>query len=131
MVSVALPAAAQNLTFSASVDKTTVQVGEPIQLTMTVRGDLSAIEWPQPAFPAAFVVRGRSQSTNFSLRAGMMQRSTTLVYVLWPQQAGTFQLGPFALRQGKKELQTASIEMIVHPSTSKPQAPPGGERFTL
>ena len=129
---VAAFAFAQDLTFSAKVDKTTVDLGDPISLTITLSGDLSGIQLPALQLPEGFVVAGRSQSTNFSIRAGAMERSMSLLYVLIPQRAGTFQLGPFRIEHQHRNVQTDPIEITV----KKPALPPSlktpqGERFTL
>lgn len=122
---------AQDLTFSAKVDKTSVEIGDPINLTLTFNGDVSGVELPPPQFPEECVVAGRSQSTNFSIRAGAMERSTSLTFILIPQRAGTFQLGPFLIRRRKDEFKTEPIEVTVKKSVLPPQSQPQAERFTI
>ena len=123
---------AQDLVFSARVDKTSVDVGSPISLTLTLSGDLVGVELPQVEFPDGWSVAARSQATNFSVRAGATERSVSLVYVIVPQQAGTFRLGPFAVTHHKKSLQTEPIEIIVKKSVLPPSTiTRQGERFTL
>ena len=122
---------AQDLAFSARVDKTTVNIGDPINLTLTLSGDVSDVQLPTPEFPEGFAIVARSQSTNFTIRAGATERSTSLVYVLVPQQAGTFHIGPFGLKHHNKEVQTEAIEITVKKPAVPPHLPPQGERFTL
>ena len=122
---------AQELTFSAKVDKTEVQLGDPIQLTVTVSGDIEGIELPAFEFPEGFVVSGRSHSTNFTLRAGKAQRSMSLVYGLVPQRAGTFLLGPFYLQRADEVIPTEPIEITIEKPTLPPFLKPQGERFTI
>ncbi len=124
--------AAQDLTLSAKVDKTSVDLGDPVNLTLTLSGDLTGVDVPALTFPEGFAVAARSQSTNFAIRAGVTERSMTLLYVLLPQREGTFKVGPFTVTQKKKTFQTAPIEIIV----KKPALPPTlksspRERFTL
>ena len=128
----ACPAQAQDLLFSAKVDKTTVELGNPINLTLTLSGDLADVKLPAQNFPEGFAVAARSQSTNFSLRAGVAERSMNLLYVLLPQREGTFQLGPFTVTKKKPQFQTAPIEITVKKPALPPtiKLPPGG-RFTL
>lgn len=121
----------QDLTFSAKVEKTSVEIGDPINLALTFNGDVSGVELSPPQFPEEFVVAGRSQSTNFSIRAGAMERSTSLTFVLIPQRAGTFQLGPFLIRRHKDEFKTEPIEVTVKKSVLPPQSQPQAERFTI
>ena len=125
--------AARDLTFSAKVDKTTVDAGEPVTLTLILAGDLEGAKLSELQLPEGFVVAAQSQSTNFSIRAGATERSTNLVYVLVPQQPGTFQLGPFTITQQKKEFQTQAIELTVKKPVLPPPAKhrPQGERYLL
>ncbi len=125
------PARAQDLHVSAKVDKTTVNAGEPINLVITLGGDLAGAQVPQWEFPEGFVVLARSQSTNVAIRAGAMERSTSLSYVLVPQAPGTYQLGPFRAMRGTQEVQTDTIEITVKKPVLPPNLRKQGERFNL
>lgn len=132
LLALAAPVWAQDLAFSASVDKTTVDAGSPVTLTLTLSGDITGIELPKIELPEGFSVAAQSQSTNFSLRAGAAQRAVSLAYVLIPREAGTFRLGPFKLTHQQKEFQTEPIEITI----TKPVLPPAnqqvpGKRFIL
>ena len=122
---------AQDLTFSAKADKTKINVGDPINLTITLNGDITGITLPAFQFPEAFVVAARSQASEFSFRAGKMERSVSLTYVLIPQQAGTFQLGPFQLARPDKTVSTEPIAITVEKPALPPHLRPQGGRFTL
>lgn len=122
---------AQDFAISAKVDKTTVMLGEPVDLTLTLTGELSGVEVPTFQFPEGFVVAGRSQSTNVTIRSGAMERSMSLLYRLVPQRAGTFQLGPFEVKRLKKAFKTEAIEVTVSKPALSPNTQPQGERFTL
>ncbi|MBI4342439.1 MAG: BatD family protein [Candidatus Omnitrophica bacterium] len=130
--SVAALAFAQELTLSAKVDKTTVDAGEPVTLTLILTGALEGANLSELKLPEGFVVAAQSQSTNFSIRAGATERSMHLTYVLVPQQAGTFELGPFTVTQQKKAFQTQAIEITVKkPALPPTRSRPQGERFLL
>lgn len=122
---------AQDLSFSAKVDKTTVDLGEPINLTIMLSGDVTGVKLPPLQLPEGFAVVAQSQSTNFSIRAGAAERSVGLLYVLVPQQAGTFQLGPFEMIHRERMLKTEQIEITVKKPAVPPQIKSHGERFTL
>ena len=123
---------AQDLTFSAKVDKTTVDLGNPVTLTLTLSGDITGVALPEIKLPEGWTMAAQSRSTNFSIRAGAAERSVSLAYVLIPQQAGTFKLGPFKLSRRKEEFQTEPIEITVKKSALPPsRLRPQGERFTL
>ena len=122
---------AQDVAISAKVDKTTVVLGESISLTLTLTGELSGVEFPAVQFPEGLVVAGRSQSTNVTIRSGAMERSMSLLYLLVPKRAGTFQIGPFEVKHLKKAFKTEAIEVTVKKPILPPNSQPRGERFTL
>lgn len=126
-------ASAQDLTFSAKADKTTVNTGEPLTLTLTLAGDLEGAKLSELKLPEGFLIAAQSQATNFTVRGGATERSTNLTYVLVAQQAGTFQLGPFTVTQSKQEFQTQAIDITVNTSPLPPPSKlrPEGERYTL
>lgn len=136
LISAATPAWAQDLTISAQVDKTTVDVGTPITLTITLSGDLNGVRLPPVQLPEGLAIIGRSQASNFSVRGGAVERSTALIFAIMPQRAGTFHLGPFTVEGAKNKhqqpIRTEPIEITVKKSAVPPnlQAPEGG-RFTL
>lgn len=124
-------AAAQDFTFSAKADKTSVKVGESVEVLITLGGDLTGITSPAFEFPKEFVVAARSQETSFSMRGRAVERSVSLHYVLVPQQAGSYQLGPFTIEQNGKPITTEPIAITVEKSALPPHFQPQGERFTL
>lgn len=131
-LSAATPASAGDFSFSAKVDKTTVAIGEPIQLTFTLSGDIAEASVPPLQLPEGFVVMAQSRSTNFSIRAGAAERSSSLVYVVVPQKAGVFHLGPFTVTRKKQAITAEAIEINVKPPVSLPaQQRPDAQRFTL
>ena len=131
VLGIAASALADELKFSAQANKTTVNVGEPITLTLTLSGDIVGAKLKELQLPEGFTVAAQSQQTNFTLNAGAMERSVGLVYVVVPQQAGTFKLGPFTLVHHEKEFQTEPIEVTVEKSALPSKLQPQGERFTL
>jgi len=131
VMALAPAAAAQELTVSTEVDRTTVEAGTPLRFSLTLTGDLAGVKLPELALPDGWIVAAQSQATNFTLRAGMAQRATSLQYVLVPQQPGTFQLGPFTIEQHGKTHTTEPITITVEPSKRPRVPPPSGERFTL
>ena len=121
----------QDLIFSASVDKTTVVLGDPIQLTLTISGDIAGVELPPLQLPEGIVVVGRSQSTNFSLHAGAVEQSMSVVYVLIPQRAGTLELGPFTVSRHQQQLKTSPIAITVKKAPFNPRPNLTGIRTTI
>ena len=123
--------AAQDVTFSATVDKTQLSVGETVQLTLTLTGDPSGTEFPAPEFPKGWTVVATSQATNISIQGGQTQRSTSLIYLLAPTEPGAFQLGPFSVTHQKTAVSTEPITITVGKAPLPPKLAPSGPRFTL
>ena len=131
VLGIAASARAEELKFSAQLNKTTMNVGEPVTLTLTLTGDIAGTKLRKLELPEGFTVAAQSQQTNFSMNAGVTERSLSLIYIVVPQKAGTFKLGPFTVVHHKKEFQTEPIEVTVNISALPPKFQPQGERFTL
>lgn len=121
-----LVAAAAELNFSADVDRTTVGLGEQIQLTVTVRGmNIGSIPRPQlPALPDFNNLGSTSsQSTNISLINGKMtqEQIISFIYILSPRKVGDLTIGPCRLEYKGETYQTQPINITV---TKESQAPP-------
>ena len=124
-------APAPAFTLSASVDKTTVKVGDALTLTVTLTGELHGVAVPPLTFPEEFTVAARSQGTSLSMQGGQMERSMTLSVVLVPQHAGSFSLGPFTVEHEGTSVSTEPITVTVEPSSLAPSVTPPGGRITL
>lgn len=132
LVTAAAPA--EELQFTATVDKTQVTLGQPLTLTLMVSGNLGEIDPPMLQLPEGFAVAASSQSTSFAIRAGVAERTVALTYVLVPRQPGTFTLGPFQVqRDGDGDpLRTEPITVtVIKPAVPPGLRPPQGGRFTL
>jgi hypothetical protein len=127
----AMAADEPQLAVSARVDKTAVDAGTPVTLTISLSGDVSGASVPPLAFPEGFAVAAQTQGTNVAVRGSVMERSTRLVFVLIPSRPGTFQLGPFAVEQRGRTLKTEPIEITVKKAVLPPTLKEDGERFTL
>ena len=124
------PALAQVVRISAQVDKTELELGRQLTLTITIEGDFQTVELQPFEFPEAFQVVAQRRASNVAVELGHVQRSVSLVYVLVPQAPGKFQLGPFQIAHQGKAILTDPIEIVVN----KPLLPPGLEesyRYTL
>jgi hypothetical protein len=118
--------------FTASVDQTTVGLGEQFQLVLSVEGE-DMLSAPSPVLPAlaAFEVLGRSssQSTNISLIGGQLKKQATVsfIYVLAARQLGTAVIPAATLKYEGKEYQSQPIEMTVVKAAQGQATPmPGG-----
>jgi len=119
-----------SINISAQVDKTAVELGDRLTLTLTVDGDLTNVNMQDFKLPEGLQVVAQSRASNVSLGAGEVKRSVNLVYVLLAQEPGTFQLGPFQIIHQGKPVLTEPIEIVV----KKPLVPPtqkDSQRYTL
>ncbi len=117
-LAVPLVAAAGDLQFSASVDQTTVGLGEQFQLNLTVQGE-NMLSAPSPSLPAMadFNVLGSSssQSTNISIINGQLKReaSITFIYALSAKRLGSLTIPAAKLSYQGKEYESQPIEINV------------------
>uniref|UniRef100_A0A7C4TCV8 Protein BatD n=1 Tax=candidate division WOR-3 bacterium TaxID=2052148 RepID=A0A7C4TCV8_UNCW3 len=117
------------LEFTASVDRTTVGLGETFTLNVSVSGEnISGV--PSPKLPDLpdFNILGRSssQSTNISFINGRMSQKTTItfVYTLSPKKIGKFTIGSCKIDYQGKTYETQEIEIeVVKSATQKPSSP--------
>ncbi|MEW6040426.1 MAG: BatD family protein [Elusimicrobiota bacterium] len=102
-----------NISISASVDKNSVQVGEQINLQITVSGDTSNI--PEPALPplSNFTVYSSGRSQNVSIISGKVSSSVAFNYVIVPNTSGKLTIGPARVHLGSQEYRTQPIEINV------------------
>ncbi|HEX7321228.1 MAG TPA: BatD family protein [bacterium] len=127
-------AVAAELNFSASVDRSTVGLGEQVVLTVTVCGE-NIGNIPTPELPSTqdFTVTNRSssQSTSIQFINGKMtqQGSISFVYYLSPVKEGNFTIGVCKLTYDGKTYETQPVAVqVIKGSTGGPPAtvaPPG------
>jgi len=104
--------------FTATVDRTTVGLGETFTLNVSVNGEnISGVPAPKlPELPDFNVLgRSSSQSTNISFINGKMTQQTTItfIYTLSPKKIGRFTIGPCRIDYQGKTYETQPIEIEV------------------
>ncbi len=122
---------AAELSLSASVDRSTVGLGQEFTLTVTVQGeDMGSV--PRPELPelADFNLLSQSQSSSTSVQIinGQMkkQSSVNFIYALSAKRMGKLTIGPCTLKYQGQEHQSQPIGIEVVKS-SQPAAPPGAQ----
>ncbi len=119
---------AAELNFNATVDRTTVGLGETFTLNVLVSGE-NIGNVPSPKLPDMpdFNILGRSssQSTNISFVNGRMtqQSSINYIYTISPKKIGKFTIGACKIDyQGKTyETQPIEIEVVKGATQTVPQ----------
>lgn len=106
-------AAAQGVSFSASVDRTRLSVGERFEITFVLNGSTQGKNFRPPSFNDFLVLSGPNQSTNMQLINGTMSSTISYSYILQPRSEGTFALGSASIEYGGKQFQTEPIAIEV------------------
>jgi hypothetical protein len=124
-------AQAAEIEFNASVDRSTVGLGEDFVLTVTVQGqDMASV--PKPELPdlPEFNLLGNSssQSTNIQFINGKMskQASVNFIYYLSAKKLGKLTIGPCLIKYKDQEYRSQPIEVEVGKSSTaraQPAAP--------
>ena len=107
-----------SLTFTASVDQTTVPVGESFNVSVTVEGeDLSGVETPSAPNISGIDILGtsRSQSTQINFINGKLAKATSYIYdyQMIAEKEGQYTIPPFTLKYKKEEYSTDPITINV------------------
>lgn len=131
LLTVTLTQAAE-IEFNASVDRSTVGLGEDFILTVTVRGQ-DMVSVPKPELPSLpdFNLLGSSssQSTNIQFVNGQMskQASINYIYYLSAKKLGKLTIGACLIKYKDQEYRSQPIEIeVVKSSTARAQpASPG------
>ena len=113
LFSVVIVADAQDATFTTSVDRNRVAIGEQFEITFTLNGSSSGSNFRPPSFNDFLTLSGPNQSTNMQFINGAMSASVTYSYVLQPRAEGKFVIPPAFINHGGKQLQTQPITIEV------------------
>jgi hypothetical protein len=124
-------AAASDVLGKASVNLQEVVLGRPFVLTVTLSGDLSALQGdPVFALPEGLHVSSQRQVTELSVGAAGVNRTLSFVYVMTPTKPGPITLGPFSIRRKDGPVTIQPIEVEVKKPRLPPFLPPQ-PRYTL
>jgi hypothetical protein len=117
------PSFSQDISFSASVDKTEVRLDDQITLTISVSGNVKSI--PQPRLPSleGFTVYSAGRSQKFTYSGGKIASSVTFNYILIPRKTGKFTVGSAEIVLDGKTHRTDPINITVA-AGEEPEAAP-------
>jgi hypothetical protein len=120
-----LPAFAQEK-FSATVDQSTIRVGENLTLTLTFTGAASGLTPPAlPTLDKLQVVGGPYTSTSFSIVNGRSASSAAYSYALRAVEAGSAKIGEARIKFKGKDYLSNAIAVTVLPAGSNVPDPSG------
>ena len=114
--------------FVASIDRTEVEIGEPVILTVIVEGeDLGQIPYPKLPDLPDFNIGGTStsQSTSIQMAGGksIRRQLVNFIYTLYPRSVGETVIGPCELELSGEVYRTKPIGMKVVKGGAVPGQP--------
>ncbi|MBI3597932.1 MAG: protein BatD [Nitrospirae bacterium] len=117
---------AQEVTFTATVDKNPVSQGDQFTLSFTLNstGMGGGKTLKLPDLGHFNVVSGPSQSSQIQMMNGAVSSSITYNYVLIPKEVGKFTIGVASIEMGGKLFETKPIALEVVKGTARPQQEP-------
>ncbi len=115
LICVAALAVAQDATFVATVDRTTVSAGEQFEASFTVSGsDVNGVKnFRAPDFGPFVVLSGPNQSTSMQIVNGQMSGSLTYSYYLYARQVGKFTIGAASVDYRGTTIRTRPLQIEV------------------
>ena len=106
-------------TFTATLDRDTVTVGESATLTLAFEGGQPKA---MPSLPniANLQITGQGSFQNFTLVNGASSSSYTYTYAVTPTRPGDYPLPPLKAEVGGKSFSTPPLRLKVYPSAAPP-----------
>lgn len=108
-------AAAQDITFTATVDKTKVAMNDQLELQLIVSGSKDSTNPELPALKG-FEIISSGSSSQFSFINGVMNASRTFTYLLMPITEGNIIIDPATVTIDGTVYETKSISVEVLPA---------------
>ncbi len=103
--------------FTASLDRDTIALGESATLSLTFEGGQPQ-NAPTPDVPGLQIVSA-GNSQNFSFVNGQMSSTVTITYTVIPRKTGEFVIPALAVNIGGQQLQSQPLKLVV----TQPNAP--------
>jgi len=121
----------QGAKFQVLSDKTQVKKGETFVIEIQLENqDESDFKWP--ASNPFKIVQGPFTSSSFSMINGTTTKSKSFRYEMLASEKGNFQLGPFTLKIGSKELKSNILKInVIEPSNVATNSDPNTTGETL
>lgn len=112
---------AQEIVFNATVDRTAISTGEPVQLSIQLVN--SRERFQAPDLGGLIIVAGPFESSNISYVNGRMSSSITRTWRLTATQPGSYTIGPAQVKVGGGVITTEPITITVSKGASAPADP--------
>lgn len=102
---------AQEITFTAQVDRNTIAVGEYVKYTLSLGNSRDRFE--APSFGGMMVVQGPFDNSSFTIINGRMSGTTSRTWVLTATAPGKYTIGSAKVRVGGGVIETEPISIEV------------------
>jgi hypothetical protein len=110
---------AQEGSFTASVDRNRIAMGEQIEITFTLNG--SGSNFQPPPFNDFQVLSGPNQSQSMQFINGSMSQSISYSYALQPRSEGKFTIASATVESNGKKLKSNNITIEVTKGSPQPK----------
>ncbi|MBL7951522.1 MAG: protein BatD [Flavobacteriales bacterium] len=117
------PSSAQEISFTASVDRNAIATGEYVKLTINLSNTQERFE--APSFGGLVVVQGPFENSSFNYVNGRMTSSVGRTWVLTATAPGKYTIGSAKVRVGGGSIQTDPIVIEVSKGASTRPSDPG------
>ena len=124
MLAVFLPLCLHAQEVAVGLSGNQAQVGEPVQLMVTVRGARGA-DVPQTLSVKGLQISLAGRSTQFEMRNFKMSSTLTYTYLVVPQLEGEFTIPSFDVQIEGKTFRTQAMKLSVSGGARAPQQMPG------
>ncbi len=116
-----LKATAGDVSFTASVDRTTIALGEQfnLQFTLSGTGTSSGTNFQLPDLSKFLILSGPNQSTSMQIINGSVSSSVTYSYVLQPRETGKFTIGAASIEEAGTKYSTQPLTVVVVKGSAK------------
>lgn len=119
--------AQDDITFTASVNRTAISTDDTLTLQLTLAGTFSGANQPQLPPLEGFAVVGTSQSSQFSVVNGKTSSQVVFTYRLQPTQIGTLTIPAIPIQMGGQTYQTDPITIEVTQGAAPQAQQPAAE----
>ncbi|MCB9184762.1 MAG: protein BatD [Flavobacteriales bacterium] len=115
---------AQEITFTATVDRTSIAAGDQIRLTVTLSN--AQERFAPPDLGGLVILAGPQESSSFNLINGRMSSTVSRTWLLTATQPGKYTIGPARVKVGRGTIETDPITIEV--SKGSAQSNPSVQR---
>src|SRR5262245_39715732 len=118
-VMVAVASAAADVTVQPRLNPARVVVGQPAGLDVEIQGTQNAAV-PTIPVPDGVRLEYRGQSTQVSIVNGSMSATLTHSFLLLPDRAGSFDVGPIRVQAGGRDIDAGNVRLEVVGANAAP-----------